>query len=85
MTPSLDRITLAAQLKLFEANHADLLGSLQQRETQLVAIQNEIQQYRGALSYSQHVQTQMKTAVAQALAAQEAARLATPPAELSTT
>jgi len=57
-------------------NHEDITKTLAQREQQLTVIENEIQQYRGAVSYSLHIQAQTKKALEQAYAAETAAKLA---------
>lgn len=75
-SPTLDVSTLASQLKQLAINHDDLLRSLQQREQQVATLQNEIAQYRGALSYSVHVQDQTKKTLEQALAAVASAKMA---------
>lgn len=84
-TPALDQSTLAAQLKVLAINHEDLQRSLQQREQQLVTLKDEIQQYRGALSYSKHVQDQMTIALQQVVAAEHAAKLSADSAAASAT
>lgn len=80
--PSLDRFTIESQLQLLSSNHKDLLDNLQQRSQQLVdlqkqmeKVQSEIEQYRGALSYSQHIQEQTRKVLEQTVAAEMAAKL----------
>ena len=80
---SLDRPTTEAHLKQLIENHDNLLGSLQARtkqiadlQAQLSTVQNEMEQYRGAISYSQHIQTQVRQTLEQIIAAEMAAKLA---------
>ena len=79
---SLDRPTLEAQLHLLTTNHNDVISQLQQRvqkmadlQKQMEGIQREIEQYQGAVSYSQHIQEQTKKLLEQTVAAEMAAKL----------
>jgi chromosome segregation ATPase len=79
---SFDRSTLESQIRQLASNHTDLLGHLQQRtqqitslQQQLEGVQREVEQYKGALQYSQHIQEQTKKTLEQAIAAQKAAEL----------
>ena len=82
--PSLDRLTLEFQIQILAANHADLIKSLQAREGQLKAVQDEIEQYKGALAYSKHIQEQTRKSLEPLLAADLAAKLAAESAAKST-
>ena len=75
MTTS-DIPTITAQLKQLATNHEDLLRSLQQKEQQIATFQNEVWQFKGALSYSAYVQEQTKKTLEQALAAVASAKMA---------
>ena len=69
ITLSLDRITLEAQIQQLANGHADLLQHLEKA-------QREVEQYKGALSYSQYLQEQTRKIFEQTMAAKMAAKLA---------
>jgi TolA-binding protein len=83
-TPALlDRVTLEAQMVQLTTNHKELVERLSAHNQRAAELQRqldgtriEIEQFKGALSYSQHVQEQVKKALEQSVAAEMAAKLA---------
>lgn len=80
---ALDRPTLESQLNQLISGHKDLVSLMSQRiqraadlQKELDGVRSEVEQYKGALSYSQHIQEQTKKALEQAVAAEMAAKQA---------
>ena len=80
---SFDRPTIESQLAQLTQNHKELVDRLTrhaQRATelqqQLDTVRLEIEQFKGAISYSQHVQEQSRKTLEQAVAAEMSAKLA---------